>query len=178
MILPFLTFDKHVIHIYIYVPPILLAEHLVYQSLVRSSRILQTERQDLVAIKPLAGDEGDLLLILLCHLYLVVSGEGVHKGKKLVPNHRVHKLVNPGQREAVLRAGAIQIHEVDAHSPFLVCLFDHDNVGQPLRIVDFPNEVSSKLLVHLVHDYFVSFKSKNSSSLLTSFFSGSTFRWC
>ena len=94
MILLFFTLEKHVVHIYFYVPPNLLAEHLVYQSLVHGSRILQTGRHDPVAVETLAGDEGDLLLILLCHLYLVVSGEGVHKGKKLVPGCRVHKLVN------------------------------------------------------------------------------------
>ena len=96
MILFFFTFNKYVIHIYFYVPSNLLAEHLVYQSLVHGSPILQIERHDLVAIEPLASDEGGLLLILLYHLYLVVSGEGVHKGKKLVPGSRVHKLVNPG----------------------------------------------------------------------------------
>ena len=169
MILLFFTLDEHVIHIYFYVPPNLLAELLVYQSLVCGSCVLQIERYDPITIEPLAGDKGGLLLILLCHLYLVVSGEGIHKGKKLVPGRRVHKLVNPGQREVVLRAGTIQICEVDAHSPFPVCLFDHDNVGQPLRIVDFPDEVSSVQLVHLVHDCFVSFKSEKSSSLLNRF---------
>ena len=123
MILLFLTFYKHAVHIYFYVSSNLLAEHLVYPSLVRGSRIFQVERHDPVAIETLAGDEDGLLLILLCHLYLVVSGEGVHKGKKLVLGHQVHKLVNPRQREVVLRAGTIQIHEVDAHSPFPILPF-------------------------------------------------------
>ena len=79
---------------------------------------------------------------------------------------RVHKLVNLGQREAVLQAGIIQICEINAHSPFSICLFDHDDVGQPLKIIDLPYEVSSEQFVHLVHDYFVSFRSENSSSLL------------
>ena len=95
MILLFLAFDEHVVHIYFCVPPNPLAEHLVYQSLVRGSHILQTKRHDLVAIEPLASNEGGLLLILLYHLYLVVSREDVHKGKKLVPGRQVHKLVNP-----------------------------------------------------------------------------------
>ena len=139
MVLLFFTLNEHIVHIYFYVPPNLLAEHLVYQSLECGSRVLQIERHDSVAIEPLAGDEGAILLIFFRHLYLVISKEGVHKGKKLVPGRRVHKLVNPGQREAILRADVIQIREVDAHSPFPICLFDHDNVGQPLRIVDFPD---------------------------------------
>ena len=123
MFLLFFTLDEHVVHIYFHVPPNLLAEHLVYQSMVRGSRILQTKRHDPIAIKPLAGDEGGILLILFFHLNLVVSGEGDHKGKKLGPGRKVHKLVNPGKREVVFWGGAIQIREVDAHSLFLVCLF-------------------------------------------------------
>ena len=144
MIFLFLTLDEHVVHIDRYVPPNLLAEHLVYQSLVCGPRILQTKRHNPVAIVSLAGDEGGLLLILLCHLYLVVFRENVHKGKKLVPYRRVHKLVNLGQREVVLRVSTIQICEVNAHSPFPVCLFDHDDVGQPLGIIYFSDEVSSE----------------------------------
>ena len=86
MVLFFFTLDEHIVHIYFHVPPNLFAEHLVYQSLVCGPCILQTERHDRVAIKPLAGDEGRLLLILFCRLYLVVSGESVYKGKKLVPS--------------------------------------------------------------------------------------------
>ena len=75
-------------------------------------------------------------------------------------------MVNSGQGEAVLQASAIQIYEVDAHSPFPVCLFDHDDVGQPLRVIDFPDEVSGEQLVHLVHNYLVSFKGEDPPSLL------------
>ena len=96
MVLFFFTLDEHIVHIYFHVPPNLFAEHLVYQSLVRGPCVLQTERHDPVAVKPLVGDEGSLLLILFCHLYLVVSRKGVHKGKKLVPSYGVHKLINPG----------------------------------------------------------------------------------
>ena len=96
MIFLFFALNEHVVHIDLYVPPNLLAKHPIYQSLVCGPRILQTERHNPVAIVSLAGDEGGLLLILLCHLYLVVFRESVHRGKKLVPYRRVHKLVNPG----------------------------------------------------------------------------------
>ena len=86
MILLFFTLDKHVVHIYFYVPPNLFAEHLVYQSLVRGSRIFQIERHDLVAVETLAGDESGLLLIFLYHLYLVILEESVHKGKEFMPD--------------------------------------------------------------------------------------------
>ena len=86
MILLFSTFDEHAIHIHLYIPPNLLAKHLVYQSLVRGPHVLQTKRHNPVAIESLTNDKGGLLLILLCHLYLVVSEESIHKGQKLVPN--------------------------------------------------------------------------------------------
>ena len=118
MVLIFSTLDEHIVHIYFHIPPNLFAEHLVYQSLVRGPHILQTERHDHVVVEPLVGDEGNLLLILFCHLYLVIPREGVHKGKKLVPGRRVHKLVNLGQWEAIFRTGVIQICEINA-LPFL-----------------------------------------------------------
>ena len=49
---------------------------------------------------------------------------------------------------------------------FLFAIFNHDNVGQPLRVIYFLDDVSGEQLVHFIHDCFVSFKSKNSSSLL------------
>ena len=84
MILFFLALDKHVVHIYLYVPSNLLIEHMVDQPLVHGSCVLQAVGHDPVAIKPLPGDEGDLLFIFFYHLNLVVSGEGVNKGEKLV----------------------------------------------------------------------------------------------
>ena len=57
---------------------------MVYQPLVYGSYALQTEGHNPIAIEPLAGDEGSLLLIFLSQLYLVVPEEGVHKGEELV----------------------------------------------------------------------------------------------
>ena len=132
MVLFLFTLDEHIVHIYFHIPPNLFAEHLFYQSLVRGPCVLQTERHDPIIVEALASDEGSLLLIIFCHLYLVVSRDGVHKGKKLVPGHGVHKLINPRQREVILCSGVIQIRKVDAHSPFPICRFNHDDVGQPL----------------------------------------------
>ena len=79
-------------------------------------------------------------------------------------------MVNSGQRKTILRAGIVQIREVDTHSLLHVCLFDHDDIGQPLRIEDFPNKISRNQFVHCVHYYFVPFRGKDSSSLLDRFF--------
>jgi len=95
VILLFLALDEHVVHIYLYIPPNLLTEHLVYQPLVCGSCVLQAEWHDPVIIEPLASDKGSLLLIFFCHLNLVILEKVVYKGEKLVPCCRVHKLVNP-----------------------------------------------------------------------------------
>ena len=47
-----LALDEHVVHIYLYVPPNLFTEHLVYQPLVRGPCVLQAEGHDLVTVEP------------------------------------------------------------------------------------------------------------------------------
>ena len=41
------------------------------------------------------------------------------------------------EREAVLWTGLVEIGEIDAYSPFTVFLFDHDRIGDPIRVSDF-----------------------------------------
>ena len=78
----------------------------------------------------------------------------------------VYQLINYGQGKTVLRAGLIKICEIDTHSPLSFCFLDHDHVGQPLRVVNFPNKIGSKQFIYFVHYCFVSFGGKDSSSLL------------
>ena len=82
---------------------------MVYQPLVHGSCVLQAVGHDPVAIKPLLGDEGDLLLIFFYHLNLVVSEEGVNKGKKLVSSYESTSWLILGKgklsfRQALLRS--------------------------------------------------------------------------
>ena len=85
VVLFFFALDEHIVDVHFHVLPNLLAEHLVYQSLVRGSCVLQTKRHDPEAVEPLVGDEGYLFLIFLGHLYMVVPKKCVHEGKKFVP---------------------------------------------------------------------------------------------
>ena len=63
----FLAFHDHVVHIDLHIPAYLLAEHLVYQSLVRCTCVLQPKQHDFVAIQALASDECSFFLIFLLH---------------------------------------------------------------------------------------------------------------
>ena len=92
MVLIFSTLDEHIVHIYFHIPLNLSVEHMVYQSLVCGPRILQTERHDLVAIEPLTGDEGSLLLILfLFALNEHIINVYLHISSNLFFEHLVHQ---------------------------------------------------------------------------------------
>ena len=82
----------------------------------------------------------------------------------------VYQLIYSWQGEAVFWASLIQIHEVHQHPPFPVCFLYQDNIGQPVWVVDFLDKIGCKQFVYLVYDDFVSFKGKDSSSLLDGLF--------
>ena len=63
----FPTFYKHIVYIDFHIPPYLLGEHLIHQSLIVGAYILQSERHDFVAIQALASDERSFLLIFFLH---------------------------------------------------------------------------------------------------------------
>ena len=78
----------------------------------------------------------------------------------------INELVNSWQGKAIFCVSIVQVHEIHAHSPFPIRLFYHNNVGQPIRIVDFLDEIGSKQLIHLIHYCSVLLKGKDPSSLL------------
>jgi hypothetical protein len=57
-----------------------------------------------------------------------------------MPGSRVYKEINPGQWKTVLRACFVEVGEINIHSPFFAGLFDQKDIGQPLRIVYFPDK--------------------------------------
>ena len=61
------------------------------------------------------------------------------------------------ERVAILGECLVQVGEIYTHSPLAICFFDHDYIGQPLRVVDFPNEICFQQFAHLFNYDFVSF---------------------
>lgn len=51
------AFYQHVIHINLHIPPNLMCEHFIHQSLVCGSHVLKSERHQFVAEESLAGDK-------------------------------------------------------------------------------------------------------------------------
>ena len=76
-------------------------------------------------------------MVIGVHSDLVVSRESVHKAEKLVADCGVHYQVDPRKGKAIFRTGSVDISEVNAESPFAVCLFDKDYVSQPVRVFHF-----------------------------------------
>ena len=56
-------------------------------------------------------------------------------------SRRVHEEVDVREWITILWACLVQVSEVDVYSPLAVCFFDHDYIGQPFEVVDFPNEI-------------------------------------
>ena len=65
----------------------------------------------------------------------------------------------------VLGAGFVEIHEINAHSPFSIGFLDHDHICQPVGVVYFPNEICMEQLLNFFSYSFVSFLSEHSFSL-------------
>ena len=49
-------------------------------------------------------------------------------------------MVNSWLGEAVHRAGLVKVRVVNTHAPLAVRLGDHDDVGDPCRVGNFPDE--------------------------------------
>ena len=55
-------------------------------------------------------------------------------------SRRVYQSIYPREGVVVFWARPVEVCEIDAHSPLLVSLLDHDYVRQPVGVVYFSNE--------------------------------------
>ena len=132
-------FYQHVIYVHLHSCAYLLLEHPVHQPLIGSSCILEPERHHTITIGSLRCDERGLLLVVWVHTDLVVAGEGIHKTKEFMAGYGVYDEVYPRQRETVLWTCFVDVSEVDTKLPLAICFFNEYDVGQPLKILYFPN---------------------------------------
>jgi hypothetical protein len=73
------TFNQQVIYVYFNVSANLTLKNLVHKSLIRGSRILQSERHHLITVKSSVCDESSFFLVCFFHVDLIVSREGIHE---------------------------------------------------------------------------------------------------
>ena len=71
----------------------------------------------------------------------MIPGIGVQKGQALTPRSRVGYLVDAGERKMIFRAGPIDMFKVNAHAKLVVLFGDHDNIGEPLGVVNLSDEL-------------------------------------
>lgn len=69
-----LTLDYHIIHVHLHSLPNLVGEHLIHQTLVGRSSILETEWHYVVVEETLIRREYSLHLVMLAYQDLVVPG--------------------------------------------------------------------------------------------------------
>ena len=122
-------FYQHVIYVHLHSYTYLLMQHPIHQPLIRSSCIFDPEQYHTITVGSLRYDERSLFLVTWVHTDLVVAGEGIHKTEEFVARSGIYDEVDSRQREIVLRARFVDVSEVDAESPFAVCLLDEYDVG-------------------------------------------------
>ena len=87
----------------------------------------------------------------------------------------IHDEVDTRQRETVLWACFVDVSEVDAESPLVVCFFNNYDVGQPFRIFHFFDCSSLEEFADLLVDAFCLSGSKLLLFCLTGLKDGMTF---
>ena len=92
----------------------------------------------------MAYDKRCLLLIKLLKHDLVVTREGIHEARQLVPNRRIYKEVDLWEGVAVLWTNFVQVGEVHTHPSLPICLLNHYYISQPFRVVDFSNDACAQ----------------------------------
>ena len=122
-------FYQHVIYVHLHSYAYLLLEHPIHQPLIRGSCVFEPERHHTITVGSLRCDEQSLFLVTWVHTDLVIAGEGIHKTKEFVARSGIYDEVDSRQRETVLWARFVDVSEIDAESPFAVCLLDEYDVG-------------------------------------------------
>ena len=72
-------------------------------------------------------------------------------------NCSVHYQVDPWQGKAIFRTCSVDIGEVNARSPFVVCLFDEDYISQPVRVFCFSDSFGLEEFVNFFIDRLLPF---------------------
>ena len=113
----------------------------MHQPLEGCSGVAQPEGHAGVAVHPAWGEERRFLHILHDHVDLVVAVKGIQEAQQVAFGGGVDNLVNAREREGILRAGHVEVGEVDTHALLPSFLGDDDGVRQPLwvpRLSDDP----------------------------------------
>lgn len=114
-----LSLDHDVIDVFLDIAAHLRSQACAHGTLECWPRILEAERHAGVIVATIRCDKICFLLVFDRHLELVVTRECIQETQEVTASSGVHNRINPRHRKWVLRAGPVQISEVDAE-PLLV----------------------------------------------------------
>jgi hypothetical protein len=147
-----LTLHDNVVDVFLDVAPDLDVEAFPHSSLKGRSYILEPEGYTSIAEAPYRHNKCLLLLILNCYLDLEVTRERIKKAQKVTSCHGVHDLINAWQWKRILRAGLVEIREIDAHPHSPIGLWDHQGVCLPRGVHHFSDHLGLLQLPHFLDD--------------------------
>src|SRR3954469_15401953 len=88
-------------------------ENFIHCPLISGAGVLKSKEHNCVAEYPERCPEGGVPLVVREHLDLVVPRESIHKGHPLIASGVVHHDKGDEQWELILRAGIVEVAEVD-----------------------------------------------------------------
>ena len=71
----------------------------------------------------------------------MVPGISIQERQSLTSRSRVDYLVDAGKTKMIFRAGRIDMLEIDAHAKRIVLFGDHDDIGEPLGVVNLSDKL-------------------------------------
>ena len=101
-------------------------------------------------------------MIIFEQRYLVEARVRINERQQLTPGCRINYLIDPREREMILRTSFIQIRVINTHTPYdryirIFSLFlDKDWVCQPIRVQHLHNEAGCKQPSDLITNCFSS----------------------
>src|SRR5207247_1256660 len=90
----------------------------------------------------------------------------------------IYNLIDAGYTERILRVSLFEVLVITAHAPRPVLLFHQDRVGQPVGVVNLPDEVCGRELRELISDGSFRSCANQRRRCLTGFAPSLTFRQC
>ena len=111
-------------------------------------------------------------MVVRVHSDMIITRETVHEAEELVASSGVHYEVDPGQGKAIFRASPVNIGNINAESPFSICLLDENHISQLVRIIYFSDSSGLEEFADLFVDHLLPLWGETSYFLFDGFEGG------
>lgn len=130
------TFDYHVIHIHLDVPPYISLKYFIHYPLECHPWIFFTPNHDTLyqyRHQPIIKD----VPILKHHPYLVISRKHIPEGEEPMAWGSINQLIDARERVAMFQTYFIEIGVINIHSQILIIFFNQYNNSKLLGVLHF-----------------------------------------